>query len=148
MQRILLFSLFFRYCHSEPTPSRVPSRTRLFGYSRGAKEENEVSRMRGILYLFSLRWRFFISLRSIQNDNVFEYRRKNSLNESYFFTRITYVAHAHHNITFYLRNTLKSEWVFENIAKPFPIVLCMIHSTWHETLFRKNFFNKSFFFDL
>ena len=31
-------------CHSEPTPSRVLCRTRLFGHSRGAKEEKEVNR--------------------------------------------------------------------------------------------------------
>ena len=50
-------------CHSEPTPSRVLCRTRLFGHSRGAKEENKVNRdlwsnVRNLR--FSHRLRFFL----------------------------------------------------------------------------------------
>ena len=51
------------FCHSEPMPSRVLCRTRLFGHSRGAKEENKVNRdlwssVRNLR--FSHRLRFFL----------------------------------------------------------------------------------------
>ena len=42
--RMTTFPRTTALCHSEPTPSRVLCRTRLFGHSRGAKEENKVNR--------------------------------------------------------------------------------------------------------
>ena len=61
--RMTTFPRTTALCHSEPTPSRVLCRTRLFGHSRGAKEENKVNRdlwssVRNLR--FSHRLRFFL----------------------------------------------------------------------------------------
>ena len=68
-------------CHSEPTPSRVLCRTRLFGHSRGAKEENKVNRdlwssVRNLRFSHRLRFFLFAVVRMTSFCNFFPAAKK------------------------------------------------------------------------